>query len=458
MKIAWNSRTLSEALAQEVENQAEYGEVKFNSQDINPGDIFIALTIGNRDGHIFAQDAIDRGAGLVIASKQLDNIPQSKLLLVADSMEALDKMARYKRSHSKAKFIAITGSVGKTTTKEILKLALSSYGVVAASKSSFNNYLGVRVTLASIPLDAEYVVAEVGMNKAGEIAQLVQLICPHIAVITCIAEGHIGFFNSVQDIADAKCEIFSNMSENGIAVLSSDDHMYSYCKKQAISQGVKNIVSCGAATQDQVYIKQVLEQERGFSMLVEIDGHSYSLEARGLPPYFSRNFALSLGVVNALGKKMTSAVEMMSNFEAVDKRAQMLNVSKDGRKYQILCDYYNSNPTSLRAALNYFAGFEHDKKMAILADMRELGQFEDKLHEEMLEPIMASGVKKLLLVGHAMSKLASKIENIETFIFDNTEQLCQSIMQHVSGEEMILIKGSRGFQLEKVAQILGVKN
>ena len=195
--MIWNSKSLQKALGVKVVANIEAGQVKFNSRDVNEDDIFIALP-GNRDGHEFVDDALSRGARCAIVSNDIPNLDKSKLIKVDDTMLALNHLAEYKRRTSKAKFIAVTGTVGKTTTREIIKTMLSEYGKTYSSVKSFNNYLGVPLTLASMPNDTEYAVIELGMNAAGEISNLTNMVTPDIAVITTVSEGHIEFFDSIE--------------------------------------------------------------------------------------------------------------------------------------------------------------------------------------------------------------------------------------------------------------------
>ena len=220
--MIWTTKELGKALLLNIAGNREFGKVQFNSKDVEQGDIFIALK-GVRDGHEFVLDALDRGASVAIVSKKISNVDQAKLIMVEDTYEALMDLAEFKRRNSKAKFIAITGSVGKTSTKEATKIMLSAYGKTHASHGTFNNYLGVPLCLASMPNDTEYAVIEMGMSAKGELSELSKLAIPDVALITAVSEGHIGSFNSVEEIADAKCEIFEGMDINdGIAIVNRD--------------------------------------------------------------------------------------------------------------------------------------------------------------------------------------------------------------------------------------------
>ena len=216
--MIWTSKQISQALDIKFSSKNNFGILQFNSKDVTEGDIFIALKGGARDGHDFVLDAINRGAGLAIVSQDVKDVPESKVIKVENTFEALQDLAEYKRQNSKAHFIGITGSVGKTSTKEILGLVLESFGKTFISRNNFNNQIGVPINLASVSDDDEFVVIEMGMRAAGEISHLTKQVTPDIAVITSVAEGHLEFFDSVEKIADAKSEIFEYTNKNGIAV------------------------------------------------------------------------------------------------------------------------------------------------------------------------------------------------------------------------------------------------
>ena len=231
----WNSKSLSEALKLDIDIKYEASRIEFNSRDVSSGDLFIALK-GVRDGHIFVQDALDRGASIALVEYIPESIKDtSRLIRVSSSMDALNDLAIFNRSRLKAKVIGITGSVGKTSTKEAFKQALNGFGNIFCGRGNFNNYLGLPINLASAPLDSDYVILELGMNHSGEIRELTKLLRPDIAIITKIAPAHLEFFDSVSDIARAKSEIFEGLSEEGIAIINIDDEyfdiMYDIAKK-----------------------------------------------------------------------------------------------------------------------------------------------------------------------------------------------------------------------------------
>lgn len=451
---------LEEALSISIKCEREFGKVQFNSLSIEKDDLFIALK-GQRDGHEFVRDALERGAGGAIVSRSIENVDPSKLIIVEDSFAALEKLARYKRETSGAKFIAVTGSVGKTTTKEALHTMLSAYGEVSANRGTFNNYLGVLLTLASISRTAEYAIIEAGMNAKGELAELSKLIRPDIGVIVSVSEGHIEFFNSVEEICDAKCEIFLGMNaERGIAIINQDISTYQRCLDNLKVAAIRNIRIFGEGENTDVRIISADRLENNsLRAKYQIADEEIEVVINEVPLYFAVNFAAGFTVVKSLGLDLEPAANVICSFASVAGRGKIIRVQNNYKDYAIICDYYNSNPQSLSSALQYLGEFEHENKIAILGDMGELGRFKYDLHHKTVEYIQNAGIKKLFLIGQIMPELKDKVgSEIEIICAENAEELIKNLDKYLTGGELILIKGSRSMKLEKIAVYLGVKD
>lgn len=459
-KKIWTNKQLEKALSINLPGENYYGEVKFNSQYIEEGDIFIALTGGTGDGHRFVLDALTRGASLAIISNNLglEDIDSAKLLLVEDTYKALDKLATYKRANFHGKVIAITGSVGKTTTKKMIQSMLELYGKTHANFGNFNNNIGVRLTLASLPDDAEYLIIEMGMNHPGEIDELSKIAKPDIAAITRIGESHIGHFASLDAITNAKCEIFNHLAQDGIAILNSSSPNFGRCYQKLIDQKVQNIHSFGSMEIDEVKIlsSKRLTSNR-FELRIKIQGKKIKTITNLIPEHFIENFLCALAIINALSLPIELATSIISQFEPEIGRGKLVQSHIPGKKFSVICDFYNSGPPSLSAALTNLAALHHPNKTAILGDMKELGQFEAELHRTMVSYINDSGVTKLFLVGSAMNAIAEYINpQIEVHKFTTVEELQKEILNFLQGGELILIKASRSIELEKIAITLGV--
>ncbi|BDU60828.1 UDP-N-acetylmuramoyl-tripeptide--D-alanyl-D-alanine ligase [Candidatus Rickettsia kotlanii] len=444
--MIWNSKTLSAVLGITISNSINYNEVQFNSKDVKKGDLFIALH-GNRDGHDYVLDAIDKGAAAVIISKRVEINDKDKIILVDDCFEALQKMALYKRKNSKAKFIAITGSVGKTSTKEALKILLQHDFLVFASRGNFNNKLGMLVNLASMADDAEYAIFELGMNHKGEIRELVQILKPHIAMITNISEAHLEFFNSLEEIAEAKCEIFANFSKNDIAVINANTNCYNKILSILKNLSITDIHSFGRSSKTSAEL--ILYENLGEQVYLKykINNKVLDVTIPFIPRHFTENYTGVLLIIDILGKDIEIAANRLANISPTKGRGEIINI----QNCRVICDYYNASPQSMKAALEYLKQVPAENKTAIIGDMLELGENSKRLHETLVQYILDAACSKVYLVGvntkYIDDLLPSKIAKK---YFKSVDELITHITDLFEGNELILIKGSRGIKLDKI--------
>ncbi|MCX4084066.1 UDP-N-acetylmuramoyl-tripeptide--D-alanyl-D-alanine ligase [Rickettsia hoogstraalii] len=444
--MIWNSKTLSAALGITISNSINCNEVQFNSKDVKKGDLFIALQ-GNRDGHDYVQDAIDKGAVAVIVSKQVEINDKDKIILVDDCFEALQKMALYKRENSKAKFIAITGSVGKTSTKEALKILLQHDSLVFASRGNFNNKLGMLINLASMADDTEYAIFELGMNHKGEIRELVQILKPNIAMITNISEAHLEFFNSLEEIAEAKCEIFENFSKNDIAVINADTNCYSKILSILKNLSIDRVYNFGIShnTPAQLVLYENLGEQ--VHLKYKINNKSLEITIPFIPRHFAENYTGVLLIIDILGKDMELAANHLANISPTEGRGKIINIQNS----RVICDYYNASPGSMKAALEYLKQVPAENKTAIIGDMLELGESSKPLHEELVPYILDAGCSKVYLVGVNTKYIYDLLPpKTAKKYFKNVDELITHITDLFEGNELILIKGSRGIKLDKI--------
>ncbi|MFV9936339.1 MAG: UDP-N-acetylmuramoyl-tripeptide--D-alanyl-D-alanine ligase [Rickettsia endosymbiont of Haemaphysalis japonica] len=444
--MIWNSKTLSAVLGRTISNSINCNEVQFNSKDVKKGDLFIALQ-GNRDSHDYVLDAIDKGAAAVIISKRVEINDKDKIILVDDCFEALQKMALYKRENSKAKFIAITGSVGKTSTKEALKVLLQHDFLVFASRGNFNNKLGMLINLASMADDTEYAIFELGMNYKGQIRELVQILKPNIAMITNISEAHLEFFNSLEEIAEAKCEIFANFSKNDIAVINADTNCYNKILSILKNLSITDIHSFGRSSKTSAEL--ILYKNLGEQVYLKykINNKVLDVTMPFIPRHFTENYTGVLLIIDILGKDIEIAANHLASISPTKGRGEIINI----QNCRVICDYYNASPQSMQAALEYLKQVPAENKTAIIGDMLELGENSKRLHEKLVQYILDAACSKVYLVGvntkYIDDLLPSKIAKK---YFKNVDELITHITDLFEGNELILIKGSRGVKLDKI--------
>ncbi|WP_341759765.1 UDP-N-acetylmuramoyl-tripeptide--D-alanyl-D-alanine ligase [Candidatus Tisiphia endosymbiont of Ptychoptera albimana] len=455
--MIWSVRDLSNALNIEVHPDIHGGQVQFNSNSVTDGDLFIALK-GANDGHNYALHALERGANAVIISQEITGLPDEKVIMVPDTLTALHQMAEYKRQKSQAKFIGVTGSSGKTGTKEAIKTVLSHFGSTFASRGNFNNHLGVPINLASLPDDIEYAVFEMGMNHPGEIRALTKMVRPDISVITTISEAHLEFFQSQLHLVDAKCEIFEGMSKDGIAgiaVIDLDSPYYNRVLQNLKQLSINNIYSFGTSPYADCSLisyeyQQITQQVR---LRYSIHNTKIDIKIPLVPEHYARNYTIALQMSAILNLDINVAARQLNKILLMDGRGKLINAKYHGQDYQIICDYYNANPESVKAALLYLKQLSGKKKIAIIGDMLELGDNSIKFHKDLIPAILDSGANRVFLVGNNTQYIYQSLPNeIEKIHFDNVDLLIENLSKLLKGNELILIKGSNSTQLSKIIQ------
>lgn len=451
MKQIWTSETLSTALDIKAPQGISGQALQFNSKDLSEGDIFIALK-GNTDGHAYVSDALSSGAGCAIVSQKIESVSQDKLIIVEDTYKALYALAEYKRKTSKAKFIGITGSVGKTSTKEIIFGIAKNFGKSFVSRANFNNHLGLPLNLASMPDDIEYGIFELGMNRAGELSELSKFLKPDIAVITNIAPVHLAHFNSMDDIAAAKAEIFEGVSDNGFAILNLDDK---YCDYFIEKWGGVNYACFGKKDGAMSQLYKYEFDGRLAHIEFKLKDKSYSADTTLAGHHMARNLACGLLVSEVLGFNTQAVINAMKELKPVRGRGEQIELELSNHKCILIHDCYNAGPVSVTASLKHLANIKHENKIAILADMRDLGAREKEYHRDLAKYVLEAGISKLCTVGTLMRELHDELKgSLNLKHFNNSNELLQEIVSLIKSDSLILMKGSKSTGLLAVADYL----
>jgi UDP-N-acetylmuramoyl-tripeptide--D-alanyl-D-alanine ligase len=469
----WTKQDLSAALDQTIDFEGNAPE--FNSKNIEAGDFFIALQ-GKTDGHLYIKDALNDGATFAIATHIPKNLSESeakKIILVDDTYQALLNLANFRRKQSTAKFIAITGSSGKTSTKEHLAKILSNFAKTFASKNSFNNHIGVPLTLASIPLDSEYVVIEIGMNHGGEIKPLAQLVKPDIAVVTNVLPSHIGNFKSLNEIAEEKGQIFQGLKENFTAIIhqGNDAEIFNILKKAAISNNIKNIFTFGENTKnafgentknafgentknDSAILEYTFLDHTSSLVKFQIGNSTFEYK-NSLPGRHNAVNLLAIAlVVYSLDLNIEKVIKLFETLQPIGGRGNVLSISKFGVNFTIIDDAYNANPASMKASLENLANIKSKHKVAVLGDMLELGKGAVKYHKELQTTLKDSGIYKFIAVGDLMKHLYDSVDGIEKHHFKDYDSLNKALPLLIKNDDLILFKSSNGIKLNKVVEYL----
>ena len=440
--------------------------ISIDSRTLQKGDLFVALT-DKRDGHAFLDKAFENGAAAALVSHIPEGLTgDSRLILVKDVLEALKELAFAARERFSGKLIAVTGSVGKTSTKEMLSIALTAQGIVHASDKSFNNHWGVPLTLARMPKNTEFAIIEMGMNQQGEIRAHSLLSRPHVALITEVKKVHMSNFRKLEEIALAKSEIFSGLEAGGLALVNSDIEHISTIESSLKGLPV-TLQKFGMNGPDWI-LDQLNIKDRSLEVKAIQGSTKFKFELNSLGQHFASNGLAALAAVSLIGADKNVAIKQLQNWLPMQGRGQHIevNVIKGCSTYcfDLIDDSYNSNPTSLRAGFKLLDSLwdskkvsnqDKGRKIAILGDMLELGPDEITIHRSIANWDEISGIKKFYLVGELMKNLFEALPSDgNKFWFSSSDELNKIIVEEISMADVILVKGSKNSNMGKVVSKL----
>jgi len=424
--------------------------LSIDTRTIAPGEAFFAIKGEARDGHDFVPAALKAGAGLaVVAADQRAAMPKdAPLLVVPDVLDALRDLARAARARSHAKVIGVTGSVGKTSTKEALRSALATSGETHASVASYNNHWGVPLSLARCPQTARYAVFELGMNHAGEIEPLTRLVRPQVAIITTVEPVHLEFFGSVEAIADAKAEIFLGLERGGAAVINRDNRQFARLERCARSAGVERIVGFGEhARADARLIKSALHADCS-TVQARILGTdvTYKLGAPGR--HLVLNSLSVLAAVALAGADLALAALALAGMTPARGRGARTTLDLPGGAALLIDESYNANPASMRAALALLgqaAVSARGRRIAVVGDMLELGPRGADLHRALAEPVLTYGVDLVFCCGPLMAALWEALPSERRGGYAETSSMLEpQVLAAIHPGDAVMVKGSLG--------------
>lgn len=418
--------------------------LSIDTRTIKPGEIFVAVR-DQRDGHEFVGQAFERGASAALVSRAPEGVPDGKpLLMVGDTMGGLRAMAEAARDRCFGRFIAVTGSAGKTSAKEMLRAALGQAGSVHAAEASFNNHLGVPLTLASLPADTDYGVFEIGMSAAGEITPLTNLVRPHVAIITTVSAAHLEFFDSVRGIAEAKAEIIEGVRRGGTVVLPADNEHFGLLKMHADQRAVR-VVQFGETAQGRDAVRLTGYEPDGPSAVVrcEVGGRPVRFTLSVPGRHQAMNALAVIAASVAAGAPLVKVVAGLEAFRPGAGRGARHEVSLRGHRVTLIDESYNANPASMRAALGVLAAETPGpggRRIAVIGDMRELGPTSRELHAELAEHVIADIVHT---AGDDAAALRDALpDTMRGRHVAAALDLADELADTVRGGDVILFKGS----------------
>lgn len=453
----WTSADIASATGGVASEAFDTSGVTFDSREVTRGDLFIALKGEASDGHLFLTQARERGAGGAVVSVPTPHPPS---VLVADTFIALEDLGRAARARTGATIIGVTGSVGKTSTKEALFAALERCAPGRAHRSvkSYNNHTGVPLSLARMPAASLYGVLEMGMNHPGELAHLTQIVRPHIAMVTAIAPAHTAFFPDESAIADAKGEIFAGLEPGGTAIVPFDsphrDRLIA-----AASPYAADIVTFGLGDGADVRAVEMMRTATGGTFVTaRLGDRELSFTVAQPGGHWVSNALSVLAAVRAAGGDLGLAGLALAELGGLQGRGARFMASLPGGEALVIDESYNANPASMRATLEVLS-HETGRHVAVLGEMRELGEKSDAYHAGLAGPIRDARVEMAILVGEAMAPLASALEGQVDFVHVADAAAARDRLNAVLAPgDAVLIKGSNGVGLASVVAALAGGN
>ena len=438
---------------------ADVNGISIDSRTLVKGDAFFAIKGENRDGHDFVEGALKAGAGLAVLERdQRDRFAGAPLLIVPDVLEALRDLARAARARMSAKVIAVTGSVGKTSTKEALRLALSAEGETHASIASYNNHWGVPLSLARCPTGVKYAVFEIGMNHAGEITPLTQLVRPHVGIITGIEPVHLEYFGSLEKIADAKAEIFSGVEPGGAVVLNRDNAQYERLATAARAVHIDRVVSFGEHAAADARLIQFSLQADGSTVEARILGQTVTYKVGAPGRHLVLNSLAVLAAVSLVGADIALAALALNNLKPASGRGARTMLSVPGGTALLIDESYNANPASMRAAIALLGGApvgKRGRRIAVLGDMLELGPAGAELHRALADTIEAAEIDLVFCSGPLMHALWEALPSRARGGYAETAAgLEPTVLAAVQAGDAVMVKGSLGSRMGPIVRAL----
>ena len=461
-RALWTVDAMASAMAAERQGAlaASVDGLSIDSRSVGPGDAFFAIRGDHRDGHDFVVDALAAKAALaVVAADRRAQFPgDAPLLVVPDVLKALRELAVAARNRMHGKVIGVTGSVGKTGTKDALRLALSKDGETHASIASYNNQWGVPLSLARCPSSAHYAVFEMGMNHAGEIAPLSRLVRPHVAIITSIAPVHLEFLGSLANIAEAKAEIFLGVPPAGAAVINRDIDQFAQLKQRAQQAGVERVISFGEHAQADARLIKCALHARCSTVEAEILGTRFSYKIGAPGRHLVINSLAVLAAAELVGADIALAALALAELQVAQGRGLPIALELPGGSALVLDESYNANPASVAAALAVLgrsAIGPHGRRIGVLGDMLELGPNGLDLHRGLADAVVANGVDLVFCCGPLMHALwqALPADRRGGYAGDSAALEAQ-VLPAIRAGDVVMVKGSLGSHMAPIVKAL----
>lgn len=454
MSALWTSAEIAQAVRGVASQPFDVTGVAFDSREVGPGDLFVALKGEATDGHRFIDQAIAQGAAGILSS---DDIAHPHVL-VKDTLAALRLMATAARKRSGAKIIGVTGSVGKTGTKEALFQALDRHapGQTHRSLKSYNNHVGVPLSMARMPRDTRFAIFEMGMNHSGELSALTRLVVPDVAIVTAIAPAHIEFFGTEEAIAEAKAEIFEGLAKGGTAIVPFDSPHVSRLYNRAERYAARVWTFGRGVGADVRATEAVPVPGRGTLVTAKLPGAELCFTISAAGDHWVSNAMAVLAAVEAVGGDLAQAGLALSELPQLAGRGARTMVPAKGGEALLIDESYNANPLSMAATIGQLGKEKAARRIVVLGAMKELGDQGAALHVGLAGPLNDAAVDRIILVGEEMTPLADALAGGQADVVhvDSVDRARAALTADLCGGDAVLVKGSNSVGLSRLVAAL----
>ena len=454
-KCCWTEEIARKVFKNSNLKNANYDGVSINTKTIKKNNLFFAIRGKNTDGHKFAKEAIEKGAIKSVISKKINQLSNNKIIKVKSTFSSLNNLAKVTRNNSCAQIIGITGSVGKTTLKNLISFALTNYGKVYHSPHSYNNKFGVPLSLSNLKSNTEYGIFEIGMSKKGEIDNLSKIVKPEIAIITNISEAHFENFNTLKDIAKAKAEIIDNILENGNIILNKDDKFFTFLSDKARKKGI-NVISFSSKQKADIFLLNIRKIRNHYRLKIAIKNKIFYFDSIYSTNNFINNILACISALSVLNLDLNNVKKKFMNFVIPNGRGDIKIVKKFKKRFKFIDESYNANPLSMTSAIknmNYYERKNNVQKLVLLGDMLELGKKSKKLHRALSTTINKSDIDKVFVYGkHIRETFKFLSTNKKGKVFNNLKEAYDHFSEILHNNDLLMVKGSNATGLNQFSQ------
>ena len=451
-KTHYTNFLLNKAFDKKELKNINYNGVSINTKTIKKNNLFFAIHGKKTDGHKFVKEAVRKGAIKSIVSKKLKKIPSNKIIKVKNTFSSLNSLAKVTRDNSSAKIIGITGSVGKTTLKNLLSFSLKNYGKVCSSPYSYNNKFGVPLSLSNLKSNIDYGVFEIGMDKKGEIDNLSKIVKPELAIITNISGAHFKNFNTLKDIARAKSEIINNILKSGNIVLNKDSKFFNFLSDKAKKNGI-NIISFSLKKRSDIFLLAIKKVKNYFRLKINIRNKIFFFDVKYSTDNFISNILACISAMFILNLDLNKTKKFFTSFAIPEGRGDIKIIKKFNKKFKFIDESYNANPLSMMSAIKNMNYYNGNKKLVFLGDMLELGKKSKKFHRELSVIINKSDIDKVFVYGKHIKETFNYLSaNKKGKIFKKLNEAYGHFGKILHNNDLLMIKGSNATGLNQFSK------